>query len=76
MYKIQILWQIDIIEIQLQVIIPDYHRACAQTESESQSQRPGEYMVDLLGKKCDAPEQSKYLNERGNLLKMVWMGIN
>ena len=43
---------------------------CAQTESESQSQRPGEYMVDLLGKKCDAPEQKQIsLNERGNLFK-------
>lgn len=33
------------------------YEQCAQTESEAQSQRPGEYMVDLFGKKCDAPEQ-------------------
>ena len=42
---------------------------CAQTES-GHKQRPGEYMVDLLGKKCDAPEQKQIsLNERGNLFK-------
>ena len=46
------------------------YEPCAQTESEAQSQRPGEYMVDLLGKKCDAPQQRQIsLNERGNLYK-------
>ena len=46
------------------------YEPCAQSESETQSQRPGEYMVDLLGKKCDAPQQRQIsLNERGNLYK-------